>query len=688
MLNRPLGKESTPVPGSDNLRELLARRGTEAGLVAAASATPDTFQRTLTTRSNVDQALVSGLTFVINQGLVSTIQEAIQGVALRTLGGSKAIDAERWSRRSLVVDACAAGAGFAAQLALHRVEGESMTRAIGRTAGWLVSVAGASGTVAGGAHELAQARQLSDRTSRIGVIGAAGALAAVREFQRRRRERLDEGLGLEQPEISALQSLALGTAVSVGAAGLGRFEGWLSARVAGALAGILPGEETVWRPAGHLAALGMFALGGRAAAQRVFRQIEGRQTAFEAALDVARPNPEVSGSPDSVIPYATMSRMGRRMVWTLRLPDEIERVMGEPARAHPIRIYGGLELADTPEKRAALVLDDLERAGGLDRSWLMVASPTGTGYVNYAATGALEFLTRGDCATIALQYSARPSLISLDRVDEGREQFRLLIDQLAARLSGREHRPRVIVFGESLGAWTSQDAFLHTGTDGLVNAGIDHAIWIGTPYESKWKDQVLSEERVDVDSSLIGVFNDIDEWKALDPEQRERIRYVMVTHHDDGVALFGTSLLVQQPEWLGDPSSRPPGVPRSQRYIPVTTFVQTLIDMKNAARVVPGVFEAEGHDYRADLSPFLQAVLDLPASPDQLERVRLALEAEEATRADWIARHSRTGESMANELLHRIRESAPEIYQAVFAELGEEMKGWRLDWETARPQGG
>ena len=51
------------------------------------------------------------------------------------------------------------------------------------------------------------------------------------------------------------------------------------------------------------------------------------------------------------------------------------------------------------------------------------------------------------------------------------------------------------MFGESLGAWTSQDAFLDRGTDGLAQAGVDLALWIGTPFESEWKDQVLHDDR-------------------------------------------------------------------------------------------------------------------------------------------------------------------------------------------------
>ena len=46
-------------------------------------------------------------------------------------------------------------------------------------------------------------------------------------------------------------------------------------------------------------------------------------------------------------------------------------------------------------------------------------SPTGTGYLNYVTAEALEFLTRGDVAMVAMQYSLRPSPLSLFRVGIG-----------------------------------------------------------------------------------------------------------------------------------------------------------------------------------------------------------------------------------------------------------------------------
>jgi uncharacterized membrane protein len=52
-------------------------------------------------------------------------------------------------------------------------------------------------------------------------------------------------------------------------------------------------------------------------------------------------SPLVSGSPDSLLPFADLGQQGRRYVHDVVTPELIEQVMGEPARAHPIRTYGG-----------------------------------------------------------------------------------------------------------------------------------------------------------------------------------------------------------------------------------------------------------------------------------------------------------------------------------------------------------
>ena len=54
--------------------------------------------------------------------------------------------------------------------------------------------------------------------------------------------------------------------------------------------------------------------------------------------------------------------------------------------------------------------------------------------------------------------------------------------------------------------------------------------------------------------------------------------------------------------------------------------------MKNAANVIPGQFEAKGHDYRADLARFIREVYGLPATDNQLAAVEQALRTSELER--------------------------------------------------------
>ena len=142
---------------------------------------------------------------------------------------------------------------------------------------------------------------------------------------------------------------------------------------------------------------------------------------FGSAADRHWTGSTMSGGQGSLVPWDTLGREGRRHVLAHvhpqpvadrpeGVPDlSIETVMGEPAKAAPIQVYVGLDSAATPRERVDLALAELERTGAFDRSVLMLVSPTGTGYVNYVAVAAAEYLTRGDIATVTLQYSKRPS---------------------------------------------------------------------------------------------------------------------------------------------------------------------------------------------------------------------------------------------------------------------------------------
>jgi len=360
----------------------------------------------------------------------------------------------------------------------------------------------------------------------------------------------------------------------------------------------------------------------------------------------------VSGGPGSVVPWAGLGREGRRSalasVRPEPLPDRppgvpdlsIETVMGEPARAAPVQVYVGLDSATSARARVDLALAELDRTGAFDRRLLVLVSPTGTGYVNYVAVAALEYLTLGDVATVTLQYSRRPSPLSLGMVRTAREQNRLLWLRILQRIRERPGpRPRVVVFGESLGAHSSQDVFLHWGTLGLDAMGIDRALWIGTPYGSKWMRQVTRGDRLDVDRETLAVVNDHAQFTALAAARGTTPRFVLLSHDNDGVTKFGLDLLWAPPDWLGPDRPRqepapdgdsPRGIPPTMRWRPVTTFFQSLIDMKNAQQ--PGSYRAWAHDYRPDLPRFLSEVFGLPVTPTQLARIEEALQRRESVR--------------------------------------------------------
>lgn len=606
-------------------------------MLVAAALLPITFQRSLMPRSALDQALVTGISTSLNYGLAALVQDSIEALALRSIGAADPAQVDRhgWRRASIGLDLAAIGVGLAAQRALRPRPRERLARGGARTAAWWVTTTGLSGAVVGGLQELVgRRRDTEDRSIPVAPFAGA-ALAAVNDYRRRRWEAHHPWSEVEEhAPVSAAKSFAMSVGVTAGLMGLAAGERLFAAGVGGLLERALPGRERLYRPVGHLAALSL--LGGAVyeLLRRVDHRIERGAEHIEAAYDQPPTSRLVSGGPGSAVAWETLSRQGRRNVATAVRPEAIKAVMSEPAAAEPIRVFIGLESAPTEAGRVALALAELERTGAFDRELLMVISPTGTGYVNYVAVETAAYLTRGSMASVTMQYSLRPSPLSLDRVAEGRHHYRMLIDAIHNALAERppERRPRVVLFGESLGAWTSEDAFAHRGTQGLLDAGVDGAIWIGTPSMSKWKNEVLSSDRPDVDPSLVGRFNDFGELEALAPAARQRLRYVMITHANDAVGHFGLDLLVRAPDWLGPAATRAATVPGAEQWRSPTTFVQTLVDMKNAANVIPGQFEASGHDYRADLARFIREVYRLPASDDQLAAVERALRASELER--------------------------------------------------------
>ncbi|MBN2169646.1 MAG: alpha/beta-hydrolase family protein, partial [Actinobacteria bacterium] len=427
--------------------------------------------------------------------------------------------------------------------------------------------------------------------------------------------------------------------IALGLAGISVGERAFARGISRLLSRAFNGHERLWRPVGHVAAILGLGYAVTLLIKLEYRRIEEVASRIEPAFNEPPDTSLVSGGPGSLVPWETLSVQGRRYVSTYLRTEWIDRVMNRPGESiQPIRVFAALDGAGTDEERVELALRELDRTGAFDRPLLMVISPTGTGYVNYVAVESAEYMSLGNMASVALQYSKRPSVLSMDRVPEGVKQYRMFMEALHTKLKERpeEKRPRVVMFGESLGAWTSEDAFEDQGTDGMQELGVERGLWIGTPHATKWKDQVLGPPRDDVDKSLVGVFNDFGQVEALPPEEREKLRYVMISHYNDAVAQCGLDLLVRQPKWLGDPESRPPTVPKTEVYNPLVTFVLTLIDMKNSANVIPGKFEAKGHDYRKDLAPFVREVYCLDCRENRLDYIEKAEREYELQRREWI----------------------------------------------------
>ena len=602
-------------------------------MFAAAAGTAMTFQRALMPRNTSDQAIVTGATMSLMYLATSLVHDAIESAASWVLvGGSKRqADDDLLRRVAVAAEVVALGAGLALQRAVPQRRDEPLQNAAARAGGLWLSVSSFAGLASGLTEEIIDS--LHERTGGryhlnkvpVGLLGGM-TFAAVREFQRRRKEAAQGGEQQENMDVSGARSLAMGTGIGVGLTALLLGNRLLSQSIGRVLGRVMPGDERLWRPLGHAVSLGALSAALYYQWYRITTQTELGAGKIEAAFDALPKSPFVSGAAESLVPWQTLGREGRRHVSTVLPKLWIEQIMGEPV-IDPIRVYVGLDSAPTEEERVNLAIQEMQRTGAFNRSLVLVTSPTGTGYVNYVAVESVEYFTKGDCATVSLQYSKRPSPLSLDRVWEGRKHFRLLLAAIRRRLYQMppERRPKLVVFGESLGAHTSQDAFLHTGTQGLQDAGIERGLWIGSPHLSKWKVQVMRSDRPDVEPCLIGEFNSFEDVEAMEPEARSQLRYFLLTHGNDGVGHFGPDLLIQQPDWLGEPDTRPPGVPRSEKWITPTTFFQTLLDMKNAMNVIPGEFDANGHDYRADLARFVREAYALECSDEQLERVEGAL---------------------------------------------------------------
>ncbi|WP_424809243.1 alpha/beta hydrolase [Rhodococcus sp. 27YEA15] len=317
---------------------------------------------------------------------------------------------------------------------------------------------------------------------------------------------------------------------------------------------------------------------------------------------------ERSGSPMSAEPWDTLGREGRTFMGSGPSAEKITEVTGREAK-QPIRVYAGRESSDSINGVAQRVVDELVRTGGFDRGTLAVVTTTGRGWVNDDVASAFEYTQGGDTAIAAMQYSFLPSPLAFiaDR-ETPMAAGQALFNAVYAKWIDLplDKRPKLVVFGESLGSYGGQAAF--AGAQDMTTR-VDGALWVGTPnFTAQW--QAITGNR---DSGSREVLPVIDEGRAIrfagDPEDLELdapwndSRVVYWQHASDPIVWWSFDLLLNQPDWLSEPLGR--DVDPGMRWIPLVTFWQVTLDMVFSADVPSG----HGHNYGAEAADMWARIL-------------------------------------------------------------------------------
>lgn len=370
-----------------------------------------------------------------------------------------------------------------------------------------------------------------------------------------------------------------------------------------------------------------FAVAGRVAGRRMLAKLEQQGRGIDAGFATAPTSPDVCAGPGSAVQLTELGREGARFVGTVSTPDEIREVTGLEPVASPVRVFIGLDTAPTPEQRVDLAIAELRRTNAFDRAHLLIQSPAGTGYANSTPVDVLEVLTLGDSASVAVAYGLLPSFLSLNKVDLAQHTQRLLLDAILAELSTRTTRPRLLLYGESLGAKVQEYA-IPEGPAALDRYGISAALWVGTPGGAQ-ADQfhaLCANQSITIDRP--------EQIPAQFPDGRPRVWFL--EHDGDPVVRFRPDLIANRPAWLPTDGSRGRNIPATMTWKPGITWAQVLVDTLFATNVKAGEFTSEGHDYRADLGATVTAAFDLPAAGDIPARLEAYLRRTEVLRAERI----------------------------------------------------
>lgn len=326
---------------------------------------------------------------------------------------------------------------------------------------------------------------------------------------------------------------------------------------------------------------------------------------------------ERSGSPQSRSSWRAVGGQGRVFLGRGPSRADIEVVTGCSAM-EPIRVYAGMpEEGQSLQNAADLVVEELHRTGAFDRVVILIATSTGSGWVDEWQVQPLEYLTRGNCATASMQYSFVPSSINfLTDLDVSEEAAVILFETIRRAVDEipEDRRPALFVCGESLGAYASQHVF-----SGIVDvlSRTDGALWVGTPAFTPMHAELTairhrgSPEVAPVVANGRHVrFVNVPENLWADVYGRELgdwnyPRIVYAQHPSDPVVWWNSELVWHKPDWISEKVDG--DVSPHMQYTRGATYIQVLVDMP-VAGTAPG---GHGHTYHEELIPLWEAILGL-----------------------------------------------------------------------------
>ncbi|WJY89346.1 alpha/beta hydrolase [Corynebacterium confusum] len=312
-------------------------------------------------------------------------------------------------------------------------------------------------------------------------------------------------------------------------------------------------------------------------------------------------NSERSGSPDSVIDFDGVGLQGSRFLNAGASRAKLERVTGRPAK-EPIRAYAGLGNGATNTDRARLLIEELERTNATEREAILLVMTTGTGWISSYSAQGFELLYGGDTAVVATQYSAMPSafhfLAGGEQVERAGQEFITPIVDWWNTLP-RDDRPRLYLYGESLGTTGIEAAF--SGVRDIANS-VDGILLTGPPHFNRLRTQFV--ERRDPGTTEINpvyagglvvrfatTSAQAREWASLPEQDWGPTRMLYIQHTSDPVSWWSPGLAWREPDWMSEDTQVSRGSTMS--WFPVITSLQVAADLPGAKNVPDGV----GHNY-------------------------------------------------------------------------------------------